>query len=392
MPFAIPSTKDQFDINLASLEGKLGQTSPINDKALLVVIAALEAAQYTTLYKWASKEIKGNLAITANREQLILIGNNYGLPIKAATPATYTITLPATTGTIIPITRDFVGDANGVRYRIDAPVEAVAGVATINVTAKSEGIVGNLIVSDTMTISTPVSGAETVATISVVTALGADEEDTEDYRIRILDEIRATYGGGNAADYRRWGQEVSGVRRVYPFAGKPIGSLIASVPPDRTLYVETTTDIDPDGIAPGSIINAVRDSVTTDPETGISRQPLGLTDDTLYIESIVRTTLYTTIYGLVIDANVEAQAKADFETVLELYYRSCVPYVDGLDSPLDDNSIITYPSVSEIAQVVFKSYGGSLSGVVFGDVPLASVGKYQLNANETVKSGGVIYA
>jgi hypothetical protein len=391
MAFVIPSTKQQFENNLANLEGKLGQTSPINDKALLVVIAALEAGQYTTLFKWASKEAKGNLAITANREQLILIGNNYGISIKAAQAANYTITLPAITGTTIPITRDFVGTANGVRYRIDAAAIAVAGVATINVTAKSEGIAGNLTVGDTMSINTPVSGAETLATITVENTIGTDEEETEDYRIRVLDEIRAIYGGGNAADYRKWSQEVAGVRRAYPFAGKPIGSILASAPPDRTIYVETTIDIDPDGIAPGSLIDDVRASITADPETGISRQPLGLTDDTLYVESIIRTTLYFTIYDLIIDSNVEAQAKSDFETAIENYARSCIPYVDGLDSPIDNKSAITDPSVSKIAQDVFSSYGGSISGVTFGNAPLSSVNRYQLAANETVKSGGVQY-
>lgn len=391
MAFVIPTTQEQFETNLALLEGALGQQSPINDKAFLTVLAALTSGQFTSLYKWAVDAAKGNLAKTANRDQLILIGDNYGLPVKPATAASLTINLPAINGTTIPITRDFVGNANGIRYRILNPVVAAGGVAVINVTAKTEGLEGNLSIGDELSINTPVPGAQTVATVSAINALGANEEDTEDYRTRILDKIRATYGGGNAADYRKWAQEVAGVRRAFPFSGKPVDSGLASYPPDRTVYIETTTDIDPDGIPSPALIQTVRDAIITDPETGLARQPLGLTNDTLYVEPIIRTSLYATVYGLIINPDVEADAKAQFADAFDAYLRSCSPFVDGIDA-LDENlSIITDPAVSKIAQDVFSSYGGSLDGAGIGDVPLGSLSRYQLNANVTVKSGGVDY-
>jgi len=392
MPLQIPTTREQFEDFLANLEGSLGQTSPLNDKAFLRVLAALESGQFTGIYKWAAQEVLGCLAITANRDQLIKIGNNYGVPIRQAEPAQYTIELPAVNGTVIPITVDFVGDANGIRYAVDAAVIAAGGVATINVTAKQTGVAGNLQVSDTMTIGTPVSGAESVAIITVITNTGAESEDTEVYRQRILDVIRATPGGGNSADYRIWSQEVAGVARAYPFAGKPITSALASAPPDRTVYIEATTDIDPDGIPPQSLLDDVRESITEDPETGISRQPLGLTDDTLYVEPIVRTTFYVGISSLTIDANVEAQAKTDIETALSNYFRSVRPFVDGLDSPIGRNDRMTDPAVSKIVQDVVSSYGGFVGSIIFDTSPGTSISEYQLNANELAKLGAVAYA
>lgn len=388
----LPTTQETFDIFLANLESNLNQDSPLNDKAFLRVLAASESGQYTGVYKWAAQAIRGALAITATNDQLDIIGQEYGVPRKAAEPAQFTITLPATTGVIIPITNDFVGDVNGIRYSVDAAATSVGGVATIQVTAKTTGTAGNLNVSDTMTIGSPVAGAESVATITVVTNTGAEREEQEAYRTRILDVIRSTPGGGNSADYRIWSQEVAGVNRAYPFAGKPITSALASAPPDRTVYIEATTAIDPDGLAPQSLLDEVRASITADTVTGISRQPLGLTDDTLYVESIIRTTFFVTVSDLVVDSNIETQTKADIDDALDVYFRSVRPYVDGLDSPIDRNDAITDPKVSEVVQDVVGAVGGSVGSVAFDTTPGTSISRYQLNPNELGKLGAVAYA
>ena len=106
------------------------------------------------------------------------------------------------------------------------------------------------------------------------------------------------FGGGNAADYREWAQEVAGVTRAYPYSGKPVALLLESSPPDRTVYIEADTTIDPDGIAPQALLDEVRATITTDPVTGLARQPLGLTDSTLFVESISRTEFFVGISHL----------------------------------------------------------------------------------------------
>lgn len=391
MALNIPTTQEQFEENLANLEGALGQEAPINDKAFLRVLAALEAGQYTTIYKKLVEDVKACLAITAIGDQLDTIGANYGIARKPAEAAAFEIELPAANGTVIPITVDFVGDANGIRYSVDSPSTASGGVAVINVTAKTLGTAGNLNIGDTMTIGTPIAGAESTATITDQTNTGADEESDNDYRTRILDEIRSVRGGGNSADYRSWSQEVAGVKRAYPFAGQPIGSGSASAPPDRVVYIEATESIDPDGLAPQSLLDEVRDSITEDPDTGISRQPLGLTNDTLYVESIIRTTFFVTISDLQVDPNIESQVKSDIEDALDNYFRSAIPYVDGLDSSLDRNDTLTDPSVSSVVQDVVGAAGGSVNGVAFDVTAGTSISKYQLNQNETAKLGAVSY-
>lgn len=391
----IPTTTATTAQNLANFEGQINQTSPLNEKAFLRVLSANEATVGTSLYKFGIDRIKQVLAITANRAGLIDLGREYNVPIKAAAAAVLTATLPGTNGTIIPATRTFVGASNGVRYNLDASATVTGGVATLSLTAQDAGVIGNLNNGDELSIDTQVPGAETTATVTATTTTGANAEGTEDYRIRVLDVIRAPGGGGNHADYRNWAQEVAGVARAYPYAGKPTDLLATSSPPDRTVYVESTTSIDADGIPPQSLLDTVRDTITTDPSTGLSRQPLGLTDDTLYVEPITRTEFFVKITSLTVDSSIEAAVKTEIETQVAAYFLSLRPFVDGVDAPIDDNSLITGPTVSNVVQDVLSANGGSALSVVFDVILDGSLPEYQLGQGETAKISavdGVTYA
>jgi hypothetical protein len=296
-----------------------------------------------------------------------------------------TIELIANTGTNIPINTEFVGVANGVIYKSDAAVISVLNLATINITAIETGALGNLSVGDELKIVNPIPGSENSALVSVELVTGAENETDILYRTRILDRIRQTIGGGNAADYRRWSEEVSGVARAFPYSGLPYNSILISSPPDRTIYVEATPDIDPDGIAPAGILTSVRASITTDPITGESRQPLGLTDSTLYVESIYRTDIYIQISNLSVPAALLSQVKDDIETEITNYLLSLRPYIDGLDISAERNDVITTPSVSEIVQSVVAAVGGNFQAAGFGLVFGSTLPLYQLGEGELAK-------
>lgn len=403
MAYEIPTTQEQFETFLANLEARLNQTSPLNDKAFNRVLAAMEAMGFTSLAKFAAYNVKQILAITAFGDGLDALGAEYGVIRKAAEATVLTATLPGTDTTVIPQTIDFIGDANGVRYFLDSS-ETIGtptpGLAELTMTAETLGVVGNLLLGDTLSIGTQVAGAETVATVAVITGetthilnTGAEEELDSAYKIRLLDEIRATFGGGNAADYRKWAQEVAGVARAYPYAGKPVLLLLESSPPDRTVYVEADTTIDPDGIAPQNLLDEVRDTITTDPVTGLARQPLGLTDDTLFVESISRTLFYVQITTLSVSDDLVAKTKSEVEDALTAYFLLIKPFVDGLDSILDRNDKITDLTVSDVVQDVLSANGGTANSVAFGLSPGESLPEYQLSPGELSKlaSGGITY-
>lgn len=393
--------KEQF---LANLEAALNQTTPLNPKAFNRVLAAAESIAAKSLQNLSIYEIKQVLAITASGEGLDVLGAEYGVIRKAAESTVLTATLPGVDTTNIPQTIDFIGEANGVRYFLNFSVDIgtpTPGVAELTLTAEVTGVIGNLLEGDALSIGTQIAGAETVATVAVITGqteailnTGADVETDDAYRVRILDAIRSVCGGGNAADYRTWAQEVAGVARAYPYAGKPVALLVESSPPDRTVYVEADTTIDADGIAPQSLLDEVRATITTDPVSGLARQPLGLTDETLFVESISRTGFFVEIRGLSISSDLVAKAKDEIESALTAYFNDIKPFVDGLDSVLDRNDKITDLTVSNVVQDVLSANGGTANSVAFSTIQGDSIPEYQLSPGELSKlaSGGITYA
>jgi len=496
MSLKIPTTQEQADANLANIESRINQTTPLNDKAFSRVVAIMEALQYTSLYKYGVERALQNLALTASGSDLDLIGNEYGVIRKPAEAAVLTVSLPAVDSTVIPSGTDFIGVPNGVRYFSNAQAIASGGSADFDVTAEDVGVIGNLQVSDTMSIATQIAGAETIATVTAIVNIGADEETDDAYRLRVLDEIRTEGGGSNAADYRSWSQEVAGVTRAYPYSGNPadLGSIFwdlitafydsvsfsiatedtgpqgiafksdgskmymvgndndevyqytlstpwdlstasydsvsfsiagedtgsagiafksdgskmymvgftndkiyqyilnaPSVPPERTVYIEADTSIEPDGIAPQSLLDEVRDSITTDPVTGLARQALGMTDETLFVESISRTGIFVTISNLTVDASLLAETQAAISEALTIHFLSLNPFVDGLDADIDRNDKITDLTISTVVQDVLDTFNASALGVAFGTVPGVFLGEYILLPGEKTKRDIVAY-
>ena len=394
MPIQIPTTQEIVDQNRANLESSLNQETPAADIAYNNINAVMNALAYTSLYKYAAERALQNLALTATDVDLDRIGINYGVIRKPAEPAVVTASLPATNGTIIPVTAIYTAEANGLQYFPVTQAIAAGGFAVHDVRCEETGTSGNLNISDTMEIDTQIPGAQRTATVTAIVNTGAEGEKDPAYRRRILNEIRTVGGGGNTADFRRWSESVSGVERAYPYSVNPTDLEIddgSSVPPERTVYIEAESSIDPDGIAPQSLLDEVEAAIITNLNTGIANQPLGLTNDTLFVVSISMTSIFVRIINLIVDPSLEAQVKNDIDIAMALYFLDLRPFIPGLDSEIDRNDTITDPSVSCIVQGIVKAYGGSAQGVGFGLSPGIFISAYTLLPGEKTKSGGVSY-
>lgn len=381
----IPTTQEIADQNLARLETALGQTSPVNERAFLRVLAVVEALGMTGLYKLGIERSKQNLALTATSTDLDLIGAEYETIRKPAVATVLTVTLPALTDTVIPAITSFMSASNGVRYYVDASVIAIAGVATLSLTAESVGVVGNLQVGDTLTIVSPVAGATVTATVTALTIVGAVTETDAAYRPRVRFAMRATTGGANATDHKIWSEAVAGVLRAYPYSGRPTGT---SYPGDRTVYIEADSGVD--GIPDAGLLVEVRVAINSDPVTGLSRPTLGLTDSTLWVEPIIRTAIDVEITGLVYLAGTEVAVKAAILTALTAYVDTMIPFIDGIDLLQERNDLVTDLVLSGVVQEVLTAYGASATDVTF-KVAAAPLMTYQLSGGEMAKRGVVTY-
>lgn len=385
MPINTQTTKELTQSNVITYQNNIGQDVPLNKKAWIRVQSAISAMMFTLLLKFGTERAKQNLATTATGTDLQAIGVQYETPINVAVATELVVDLPAENGTIISVARKFVSVLTGKRYDVQAQVVAAGGVATITLLAQEPGAAGNLDNAAELTIDSPVAGAESTALVTATNIVGTNEEEQEAYRARVLDAIREAGGGGNSSDYRSWSQEVAGVKKAYPFAGQPEDSLAESSPPDRTVYIEATSDIDPEGIAPQGLLDQVRDSITTDPLTGKARQPLGLTDETLFIQSIKRTGFYVEVREFFLSDSLIAQAETEITDALTTYFLSLESFVDGLDPDFVRNDLITDVTISGVVDNVLRSLGGSAAGVGFGIIQGTFLPSYTIAPGELVK-------
>jgi uncharacterized phage protein gp47/JayE len=380
----IPTTQENIDAALAFLESNLAQTSPLLDKAFLQVLAALQGMTKTELYQYGIERVLQVLALTATGEDLDDIAKNYGLTRKAAVTAILNVAVTGTPGETIPITTTWIGRPNNLRYFQETSALIPAGAATFKVYCEFAGISGNLQVNDAMDIGGTLENVSPFARVYAIDTVGSNKETDDELRIRVLDEIQTVGGGSNSADIRTWGQEAANVLKVYPYTGSP--PFASSTPGERTVYVETTTAFDPDGIPDAGVLAAVRTSITTDPDTGKSRQALGSTDDTLGVLAITRTEFFFTVGGVTVDPSVQAEAEADVETALDEYARSLRPWIDGLDPATTKSNVITSVSASEVVQDVMKKYGGYTQSVNFGIILGTFLLEYELNPGQLAKA------
>ena len=389
----IPTTQEIKDQNLANYESKLNQTSPLTDKAFLRVQSAVEALFFTILYKLVTDRAKQALAITATENGLKLQGDEFSVLRNPAIATVLIFTLPGTNGTIIDAGTDFIGDSNGVRYFSNSSATITGGIATITATAENVGVVGNLNVSDTLTLGTQIPGAENTATVTVIDTTGSEEETEDSWRERILFAKRSTPGGNNATDYKIWAEAVSGVETAFPFSGRYFGFGGDEFPGDRTIYIEATTAIDPDGIAPSSLLDDVSDAIALNPNTSLARPVLGLSSFALDVLSITRRPLYIEVKNLQVDADIETQVKADISAALTTYFLGLSPFVDGIDLSQERNDLITDVTISAIVQNAITDSGGFVDEVNFGIAPsVFTTISYRLNPGELAKLGSVVYA
>ena len=394
MAITIPTTQELIDTFVSTFESKFSQTVPALERSFISVLGRVLAFSDTGLYKYAANRILQSLAVTATGANLDLIGSNYGVDRIAGTAAEIDITLSGTVGSTLPQTAAFVGDNSGVRYYPETDVTWTAASETFTIIAEEIGTTGNAVSGDTFTLVSPVSGLEGTGTYDSTDTAGQDREADSAYRRRILDEIRTVGGAGNGVDYRRWGEESANVARIYPYSGKPVdGSEGVSEPGDRTIYVEAVTSYSADRTADATLLAAVRELITTDPDTDLERIPLGMPDTTLYVKSIAEQEIWVTITDLEATGSTSlVDIKADVEDAIEAYLLTLAPFVTGVDVEVDRADTITDLTLARIAQQIFDDLGAKATDITFSLTDGgSSEGAYTVPQGYLTALGGVDY-
>lgn len=167
--------------------------------------------------------------------------------------------------------------------------------------------------------------------------------------------------------------------------------IVTEYPGMNVIYIECSTDLDADGIPDSDLLDDVKNAILANPDTTIHRPPLGILDENIYVEPISVTTVNLEIRGLSVDAEVESQVQDEIEDIADTYLRAIIPFIQGLDSPYSDNSLLTDLTLSQEIQSVLTPYGGSAEGIGISIEAGSFISAYVVGAGEKLKLGTISY-
>ncbi|MGH8426390.1 MAG: baseplate J/gp47 family protein [Gammaproteobacteria bacterium] len=253
MPFSRPTLATLIDRIAGDIESRLPGSDARLRRNLLTILGRAEAGATHGLYghqEWISLQV---IIDTAENDWLERWAAIWTVGRKGAGAAQGNLLLTGTNGAILPAGSSYTR-SDGALYTTDADATIVAGTATVAVTASLAGVAGDTDANSTLTLVSSVTGIDAAATVDADGIEGgADIEDDDSLRVRLLDRIGAPPTGGSDPDYVAWAEEVAGVTRawVYPKEQGP-----------GTVVVRFVTDDAPGGLIPDdATVQAVAASI-----------------------------------------------------------------------------------------------------------------------------------
>lgn len=295
----------------AELPGADAWVWPNNIYVVAKVFAAIVYDLFLRL-RWIDKQ---RFAQTATLEGLLMMGIEYNLPMNGATYAQGYVLVPCAYPYTVPVGTVFARASDGITFVSTAEVSVVqystASAISVPVVCQTVGKIGNCLAGASLatTLSGLTDSASTVTVGDSGIGQGADAEDVESYRQRILFRKQRPPMGGSQDDYWRWCKEVPGVTRVF-VRGNAYGP--------GTVGVWFLMD----GIYAGGIPQA---SDVANVASHIAR--LSPVTANVIVQAPVASYVDVTVKGLYPDTNVNRQAVA--AELLAVFQNSARPGLPG---------------------------------------------------------------
>lgn len=250
MPFERPTLRAlarqaQADMATALRLPAILRSSP------LVILAKACAGLVHGLYGYLDWIARQAVPFTATGAFLAAWAALVGITRKAPAAATGMARFGGTVGAVLPEGSRLLRSADGVAFRTTALATVDSdGTVTAPMLAETPGAAGNGVAGAELVIASAVLGIHAVGSALGAVTGGADEEDEEDFRQRMLDRFRAPPQGGAAADYLAWALEVPGVTRAWVAPnGAGAGSVVVYTMLDDAQAAEGGFPQGTDGVA-----------------------------------------------------------------------------------------------------------------------------------------------
>lgn len=353
----IPTIAEIRDQILADIQSELSLTAPLPPRSVWGILATAVAGALALVYRFAQWTRRQIFTTTADRDALILRGQEYGLTPTAAVAWQGTADATGTDGTALPQGTLFQFDS--IVYRTRSTVE-ISGTTSVSVEALQAGATGTRENADVLEIVTPISGINKELTVTATTTTGEDAETTAAFRARLAQRQRNVPQGGAIPDWIRWTLEVPGIAEAK--IDRPAAGSI-------TTYPLLTTD-DPTARIPGSTkLTEVLDYITDD-----RRSPIRAAA----VNAVAPTELNFDVDISDLSPNTATVRSAIEDAITaHLYSRRPKQYSDEAD-PADVVSAARLTGIAinagaQVATVDLKNAGGT------------SITDYELEINELAK-------
>lgn len=212
MSFSRPTLQQLYERISKDFSGQLLDGSPLLPASVLSVISSVWAGATHMLHGFLAYIFKQAFIDTADAEYLPRWARVWGILPTPATFAVGKVGFRGMAGKIIPAEAVLVSKA-GQTYK--TLQDAVAGVDVVQIIGTEAGSQGNLPLTETLALVSPVAGVEMEASLALPLQGGVDAEGVEALRSRLLARLRRPPRGGSAEDYETWAKEVAGVTNVY---------------------------------------------------------------------------------------------------------------------------------------------------------------------------------
>lgn len=247
-----PTLKQLIDQGAAEFESRLPGVLVRLRIGVLGVVNRVMAGGLSALYKYAERLNKQVWPDTCDIEELPAHAARWNIPRVEAAPAKGVVQFTGINAAVIPA-NTALQSTDQVQYTTDAEATIAGGVTLVAVTAVATGQAGNANVGAVLKLTTSVPSVSADAVVTTQLTGGAEVEDPERWRARILARIRNPAQGGADFDYEAWALKVAGVTRawVYPKEQGP-GTVVvrfvrdddASVIPDAGEVTAVQTALD----------------------------------------------------------------------------------------------------------------------------------------------------
>ena len=248
MAFQIPTIASLAERARQAFRREMPGTDALVWPNVLSVHARVLALVLRPVYERLDWLWRQSFARTADRDHLVgRHGWDYGIAPAGATRATGLVETSGTPGTVYPAGIRLLSGSDV--YVATAPATAAGGGGVaLTVRAEVPGAAGNRIAGEVLRLADPglYPGLGPEAEVGDDgLGGGADIEDTESVRARILDRKRRPPRGGAYSDYEQWAREVTGVANAWaaPAAYGPGTVVVFFTFEGRTNLIPTDGDV-----------------------------------------------------------------------------------------------------------------------------------------------------